>query len=213
MSLDHSSYISTPRENTTLLLSKFWLPINITNAREAIKKLVTGGTLERPNPNVKVIDANYELLHWEEWIDPSRASYYQDQPFMRSAHNIYPVPTIMVTAANWAYRAKQKPSLRHLYKHFKGKCQICGNKFPIGKMTIEHILPKSKHGTNDGFNLTLTCKTCNSRKGSIYPYLDYTGKELEAPKLNQHFEIPAGHRQEWAAFVFKEKDRPELESF
>ena len=46
-------------------------------------------------------------------------------------------------------------------------------------MTIEHIYPKSKGGTKESHNVTLTCQPCNSKKSTIYPYKNYKGEELK----------------------------------
>lgn len=56
-----------------------------------------------------------------------------------------------------------KEFLLTTYKH---TCQYCKglSKDPI--LEIEHIIPKSKGGTNTISNLTLSCSTCNRMKGS-----------------------------------------------
>lgn len=46
------------------------------------------------------------------------------------------------------------------------KCQMCGKSSDIVKLTIDHILPISKGGTNILENLQPLCLSCNSKKGS-----------------------------------------------
>lgn len=63
---------------------------------------------------------------------------------------------------------------RHFYSHEKkeiilksrGKCAHCGCvlKTP-GDMTVEHIIPIAKGGTNDKNNLAVLCEKCNKDKG------------------------------------------------
>ena len=43
-----------------------------------------------------------------------------------------------------------------------GKCQNCGR---IDNLTIDHITPISKGGTDDLVNLQCLCRHCNRRKG------------------------------------------------
>lgn len=50
-----------------------------------------------------------------------------------------------------------------LYK-YKFKCVHCGEKEP-SKLTIDHIKPVSKGGSDEFSNLQILCKSCNSRKG------------------------------------------------
>ena len=49
-----------------------------------------------------------------------------------------------------------------LGKIYGNKCMFCGKE----EITIDHIVPRSKHGTIDLRNLQLLCKTCNNLKGS-----------------------------------------------
>lgn len=46
-------------------------------------------------------------------------------------------------------------------------CLFCGID---NNLTIDHIKPKSKGGTNDIENLQVLCKKCNEIKGSKYPF-------------------------------------------
>ena len=57
------------------------------------------------------------------------------------------------------------------YKHTlfglqEGKCNGCEVLFPFRNMTIDHILPRSRGGTNDPDNLQLLCAACNSTKSN-----------------------------------------------
>ena len=48
----------------------------------------------------------------------------------------------------------------------QNQCQYCRNKFSPGKLTIDHVVPKSRGGKNTWQNLVAACKKCNQRKGS-----------------------------------------------
>ncbi len=45
-------------------------------------------------------------------------------------------------------------------------CQICGRKLPADLLHPDHIIPRSKGGTDDPSNLQAACPTCNSVKGN-----------------------------------------------
>ena len=55
----------------------------------------------------------------------------------------------------------------YLLEKFGRKCFYCGAKgVPLEK---EHILPRSKGGTNRVSNLTVSCRDCNIKKGNRHP--------------------------------------------
>ena len=51
----------------------------------------------------------------------------------------------------------------------KNQCQYCGKKFHSDKLTLDHVLPKSKGGQNTWDNLVAACKKCNQKKGDKTP--------------------------------------------
>ncbi len=53
-----------------------------------------------------------------------------------------------------------------LYDRQKGKCNGCKVKFPMRNMTVDHIKPFSKGGSDKPSNLQLLCGACNSTKGN-----------------------------------------------
>ena len=201
--MSSSSYIANPKDNTTLILSYAWLPINITNTREAMKKLMANGSHAKKEPTVKVLSGSGEPMVWDDWIDAGKATYYSNQPFLRATSRLFPVPTIILTSAEWGYKSRSKPNIKYLYARFRGVCQICGDRLPLKQMSIEHILPKSMHGADESFNITMTCKRCNSRKSSIYPYKDLNNRDLKAPTDLPFFHTFLNERPEWKPFLLK----------
>jgi 5-methylcytosine-specific restriction endonuclease McrA len=52
----------------------------------------------------------------------------------------------------------------YLFKKWQRKCAYCGiQNVPL---EIEHIVPKSKSGSNSVSNLTIACRKCNQQKGN-----------------------------------------------
>ena len=55
---------------------------------------------------------------------------------------------------------RNTPSNRGWYK-----CPRCGRNFRASQMDADHIVPKSKNGYNDTYNMQLLCAHCNRSKG------------------------------------------------
>mgnify|MGYP000956701768 CR=1 FL=1 len=50
-----------------------------------------------------------------------------------------------------------------LFKKHNGRCVYCGNKAE----EVEHVIPKSKGGTDSPYNLVIACRKCNELKGKL----------------------------------------------
>ena len=66
---------------------------------------------------------------------------------------------------------------RHLYEAQDGRCNGCGNAYKPRDLTLDHIKPESKGGSNDIENLQLLCHNCNSIKGNRT--MEYLRKRLQ----------------------------------
>tara|TARA_B100000214_G_scaffold317805_1_gene251845 strand:+ start:291 stop:794 length:504 start_codon:yes stop_codon:yes gene_type:complete len=51
----------------------------------------------------------------------------------------------------------------------ENKCQYCSKTFPTEKLTVDHVIPKSRGGEKSWTNLVTACKKCNQKKGCRTP--------------------------------------------
>ena len=56
--------------------------------------------------------------------------------------------------------------LKELFGKQQGKCNGCQYLFHFRNLTVNHILPQIKGGTDHIGNLQLLCAACNSTKGT-----------------------------------------------
>ena len=52
-----------------------------------------------------------------------------------------------------------------LYVEQEGTCNLCLVWFEAANLSVDHIVPRKKGGTDHKDNLQLLCRACNSRKG------------------------------------------------
>lgn len=57
-----------------------------------------------------------------------------------------------------------------LLGHVTFTCACCSRFFPREKATLEHIIPLSRGGTYESWNLTLTCEKCNVKRGNKHDF-------------------------------------------
>lgn len=74
--------------------------------------------------------------------------------------------------------ARQTPPLsnRELFHRDRGLCAYCGEAFPHGRLTRDHVLPLSRGGQDTWMNVVTACRPCNQRKGGRTP--ERAGMEL-----------------------------------
>lgn len=82
-------------------------------------------------------------------------------------------------------RSFSKNEKRKMLEKTNFKCAHCGKQLDIDTMTVEHIFPIYKGGTNEEFNTTALCKKCNQEKNNlVYRVSDYYGHILPEYKTD-----------------------------
>ena len=59
-----------------------------------------------------------------------------------------------------------KVTKKNIWLRDGGHCQYCEKKITLSDATVDHVVPKSKGGTNNWENVTLSCSKCNQKKGN-----------------------------------------------
>ena len=54
-------------------------------------------------------------------------------------------------------------------KRSLGICHYCKQRFPPGELTMDHIIPLSRGGRTEKFNVAVCCKACNTKKKMLLP--------------------------------------------
>ncbi|MCV6639494.1 HNH endonuclease [Candidatus Albibeggiatoa sp. nov. NOAA] len=127
-----------------VVFSKSYLPIGRVNIKRAIILLIT----EKAEP--LEIESASQPIH------------------IRSPNTTLAVPQhIRLTVAHKERRWRVPAvSRREILRRDKHACQYCGS---TKKLTIDHVMPRSRGGTHTWDNVVTACERCNSRKGDRTP--------------------------------------------
>mgnify|MGYP001793998320 CR=1 FL=1 len=142
-----------------VVFSCSYLPLARVNIKRAITLLVAG----HAEP--------LELDNHPGWV-------------VRSPSVVLQVPMhIRLTRSDPKRQWKLPPvSRREVFRRDNHTCQYCGSK---KRLTLDHVLPRSKGGLHTWENVTTACAPCNSRKGDRL--LRDTGMTLRSiPKAPVH---------------------------
>jgi len=124
-------------ENKVLLLNSSYEPINIIDIRKAI---------------VMYFLDKVEIIS-------------QTNNYIRSVSIKFSIPDIIKLKKYVYIKYDAIPLTRkNIIRRDHCTCQYCGKKY--NEITIDHILPKDKGGTDIWTNLVAACKNCNLIKGN-----------------------------------------------
>ncbi len=128
---------------SVVVFSKNYLPVSRVNIKRAIALLVTGKA---------------------EPLDFSSGKGYR----VRSPSVVILVPEQIRLTITDAERVWRVPPVnrREVLRRDKHACQYCGS---TKKLTLDHVIPRSKGGKHTWDNVVTACERCNSQKGDRTP--------------------------------------------
>lgn len=91
----------------------------------------------------------------------------EDNRFVHSPTTSVPWPSI-VRLKRYVHVPYKRIMLtrRNVFRRDQDRCQYCGVR---DKLTIDHVVPKSRGGRDTWENLVAACVPCNNRKGNRTP--------------------------------------------
>jgi 5-methylcytosine-specific restriction endonuclease McrA len=136
----HLQHQQTPiLQNQVVVFSKNYLPLARINLKRAIVLLIKGQA------------ESLEFTSSQQWE-------------VRSPSVVLHIPEhIRLTTGNPERHWKVPPvSRREVFRRDNHTCQYCGS---TRRLTIDHVIPRSKGGTHTWDNVVTACEPCNSGKG------------------------------------------------
>ncbi len=127
-------------QNSVVVFSKNYLPLARITLKRAVVLLVTGRaeSLEFGGTQQWEVRSTSLVLQVSEHIRLIRGD--------RERH--WKVPPV---------------SRREVFRRDQHTCQYCGH---TKRLTIDHVIPRSKGGTHTWDNVVTACESCNSAKGN-----------------------------------------------
>jgi 5-methylcytosine-specific restriction endonuclease McrA len=159
---------------------------------------------------VLVLNASYEPLNITSW---RRAVILllkgKAEGLEHNGHVVYadmPLPTVIRLRHYVRVPYQEIPLTRRNVLHRDGHtCQYCG--YRGDDLTLDHIVPRSRGGTETWENMVTACNRCNVSKGNrtpreagmplrITPHRPHSSLYFEASRY-----INSGRHEEWRKYV------------
>lgn len=135
--------ITKTLNQSVVVFSKNYLPMSRVNIKRAIV-LLTTGKAEPVN--------GFADLGWQ----------------VRSPNLVFYVPAHIRLTTHQIERIWKVPPVnrREVLRRDKQTCQYCGS---TQKLTLDHVIPRSKGGKHSWDNVVTACAACNAKKGDRTP--------------------------------------------
>ena len=174
--MDCQTWVNSLLDNSVLVLNQNYEPLSVCSVRRALL-LIMRGKAEAVEKLEEVVRAVSQ-----EFAVPSvvRLERYINAP-----------------------RRRVVLSKRNVFKRDRFECQYCGRR--DGKLTIDHIVPRTRGGLSTWENMVCACATCNNKKGEHRP--EQVGMKLRSkPKRPNSVSfmrnsIGSG-QQRWKPYLF-----------
>lgn len=147
-----------------LVLNASFEPIQISTARRAMTLIAKGAAIVQ---------------------EPSK-------DFLRSGRVAFPLPSVIrLLSYRRVPRHSRAVSRKGIFLRDGHRCQYCRDEFVGNKLTLDHVIPKSRGGKNDWGNMVAACFDCNNKKSDRTP--DEAGMPLAMRPMP--FGLHQKHRQ------------------
>ncbi|MDD4865679.1 MAG: HNH endonuclease [Mycobacterium sp.] len=129
-----------------------------------------------PDLTVEVYNADYRVLAritWQQAVQLILRGAVHVIDLHRPAVHIHgptlvielPMAVALREYVHIPHRAENRVTREGVLRRDANTCVYCGRRAE----TVDHVLPKSRGGAEDWFNLVASCQSCNGRKGNRTP--------------------------------------------
>lgn len=191
-------------DRAALVLNRSWMPVHVTTVRRSLV-MVFRGSARVVCPETL---ATYGFEEWATLPNPPAAG------FLRTPSLRVPVPEVIVLLHYDRIPRHEAPFTRkNLFLRDEYTCQYCGARTTSDRLSIDHVLPKSRGGKTSWENCVLACVACNARKA------DRTLKEAGLRLMRQPVRPrwtpcltlrPSQRLDSWSRFVPENRRRAAL---
>ena len=191
---------------SVLALNRQYAPVHVVSVRRAFC-LVCKGLAEV----ISVEDGTYQSYDFDGWLEASlmqlefgEATDHRD--WIRAVNFYIQVPRVVrLLRYERIPRNSVKFNRRNIFLRDDYLCQYCGRKYGTQRLSLDHVMPKSRGGPTNWENIVCCCLDCNVRKGGRTPHeagmklMKTPKKPARNPLLFQH--LQSQRYSSWKPFL------------
>ncbi len=198
---------SSAMQASVLALNRHYTPVHIFSAPRVFC-LLCKGLAEVVHVDE---DGNFLSLNFEEWREHSQLKIELEirdgtEDWIQAVNFQIEVPRVIrLLRYERVPRNTVKFNRRNVFLRDEHRCQYCGRRFSVQRLSIDHVMPSSRGGTDTWENVVCACLTCNVRKGGRTPFeanmrlLSDPVKPKRNPLVSRQLMLRKYHA--WKAFI------------
>jgi 5-methylcytosine-specific restriction endonuclease McrA len=158
-------------QSSVLVLNRQYVAVHILNVRRAFCLLYKGVA-----EVISVEEDLYQTYTFDGWLEASllRASLGlndEEAEWVRSVNFEIQVPRVIrLLKYERLPRNGVKFNRRNIFLRDENCCQYCGRRYGSQRLSLDHVLPKSRGGPTNWENIVCCCLDCNVKKGGRTPH-------------------------------------------
>ncbi len=161
---------SSAMQAHVLALNRHYVPVHIFSAPRVFCLLCKGLA-----EVVHVEDGRFATLDFEAWREHSQLKL---ELGLREAHEDWvqavqfeiEVPRVIrLLKYERVPRSTVKYNRRNVFLRDEHRCQYCARRFSVQRLSLDHVMPRSRGGPDTWENVVCACLNCNVRKGGRTP--------------------------------------------
>ncbi|MBI2901820.1 MAG: HNH endonuclease [Planctomycetes bacterium] len=189
---------------SVLVLNRHYAAVRIVPARRAFVLLYRGRAEAIDQEEGQYVSLDFD--GWLRFTDRQLAGPPDHQLFVRTPRRSILVPRVIrLVRYEKVPRNDVKYNRRNVLVRDDHHCQYCGRRFPVSRLSIDHVVPKSRGGGSTWTNVVTACNDCNTRKGGRLPQEASMRliREPRAPRRNPFVDhqLDSGRYRIWRDFL------------
>lgn len=167
---------------SVLALNRQYAPVHVVSVRRAFCLLFKGLA-----EVISVEDGLYQSYDFDGWLEASLmrlefGDLADHRDWIRAVNFEIQVPRVVrLLRYERMPRNSVKFNRRNIFLRDDYLCQYCGRKYGTQRLSLDHVMPKSRGGPTTWENIVCCCLDCNVRKGGRTPH-EAGMKLMRAPK-------------------------------
>ena len=161
---------SSAMQASVLALNRHFVPVHLFSSPRAFCLLCKGMA-----EVVHVEEGRFATLDFEAWREHSQLKLElglrePHEDWIQAVHFEIEVPRVIrLLKYERVPRNTVKYNRRNVFLRDEHRCQYCDRRFSVQRLSLDHVMPRSRGGPDTWENVVCACLTCNVRKGGRTP--------------------------------------------